>query len=215
METNEKMPTKSNLLPSGEDARKLFTKEHPHPTGAYWDTELQAWKGYKAMKGYAPPWNPYSGAHRKRKVTINEKKFLMVLSQTGNLIDAFKSVYKFQTYPDKRMENARCAALATQVLTRLKTKCPELVAAFTFDDITPDFIKKEFLKLYNHDHATIGEKTRLLELMGKTQAMFTDKILTDQKIREVVDPIYTETAEDFPDERADERIGRLEVNNLA
>ena len=113
---------------------------------------------------------------------------------------------------DKRIENARISAAATGVLKRLRDKAPELVSAFTFDDVNKDYIKHEMLKLYNHDHATIGEKTRLLELMGKTQAMFTDKIISDTKIREVVEPIYTESAEDFP-ERLDERKGRIEIED--
>ena len=197
-------------LTPGEEAKKLFTKEYPHPTGAYWDQELQKWKGYKATKGMKPPWDPYNHGHRKTKVTINEKKFLMVLSQTGKLSEAFKATYKYTQYPDKRIENGRVRALAEQVLRRIQKKAPELVAAFKFDDVTPDFIKREMLKLYEHDHATIGEKTRLLELMGKTQAMFTDKIISDTKIREVIEPIYTETADDFP-EQADKRKNRLDI----
>lgn len=193
-----------------EEAKQLFTKENPHPTGAYWDAELGKWKGYRATKGMKPPWDPYSSQHRRNKVTINEKKFLMVLSQTGSLIEAYKATYRYTQYPDKRIENGRIRALADQVLRRVKGKAPELVAAFTFDDITPDFIKREMLKLYGHDHATISERTRLLELMGKTQAMFTDKIVSDNKIREVVDPIYTETEEDFPD-KGDQRQSRLEI----
>ena len=208
--------TKETATPSvnpTDEAKKLFTKENPHPTGAYWDLELQKWKGYKATKGLKPPWDPYNRGHKRTKVTINEKKFLMVLSQTGNLGEAFKSVYKYTQYPDKRIEGGRVRALAEQVLRRIKNKAPELVAAFTFDDMTPDFIKKEMLKLYSHDHATIGEKTRLLELMGKVNAMFTDKIISDTKIREVVNPMYTESDEDFPD-RIDKRQGRIEIENI-
>ena len=198
--------------PSVEEARKLFTKANPHPSGAYWDPTELRWREYKATKGVNPPWLPFSHRERKRKVTINEKKFLMVLSQTGSLTQAFRAAYKVTPYPDKRIENARISAAATGVLKRLRDKAPELVSAFTFDDVNKDYIKHEMLKLYNHDHATIGEKTRLLELMGKTQAMFTDKIISDTKIREVVEPIYTESAEDFP-ERLDERKGRIEIED--
>jgi hypothetical protein len=195
-----------------EEAKKTYTKDSPHPTGAYWDEGLQKWKGYKAKKGFNPPWNPWSRERRKRVVTINEKKFLMVLSQTGSLAEAFRAVYKYGSYPDKRIENARIRALAEQVLRRIKGKAPDLVAAFTFDDITPDYIKKEMMKLYSHDHATIGEKTRLLELMGKTQAMFTDKVVTDQKIREVIDPVYTESDDDFIKHgRVDERKNLVQI----
>jgi len=205
---NENIEKKSQL--SIEEARSLFTKENPHPSGAYWDPELKKWKGYKPTKGVNPPWNPYSAVHKK-KVTINEKKFLMVLSQTGNMQEAYRAAYKVKSYPDKRIENAKCGAMAAQVLARIKAKAPELVAAFTFDDVNPDFIKKEMLKLYNHDHATIAEKTRLLELMGKTQAMFTDKVISDTKIREVIEPIYRESEEDFPDDHMDERKTRLDI----
>lgn len=191
-----------------EDAKKLFTKEHPHPTGAYWVPELNKWKGYKATKGLKPPWDPYNHGHKKTKVTINERKFLMVYSQTGKLAEAFKAVYKYTQYPDKRIEDGRVRALAEQVLRRIKNKAPELVAAFTFEDITPDFIKKEYMKLYNHDHATIGEKRAMLADMAKMHAMFTDKIVTDQKIREVVNPVYSESDDDFPD-RVDQRLGRV------
>ena len=202
---------KTQVISPTEEAKKLFTKGNPHPTGAYWDTELNKWKGYKATKGLKPPWDPYSAAHRKTKVTINEKKFLMVLSQTGSLAEAYRATYRYTQYPDKRIENGRIRAIAEQVLRRIKNKAPELVAAFTFDDMTPDFIKREMLKLYSHDHATIGEKTRLLELMGKTQAMFTDKIISDTKIRDVIEPIYTESAEDFPDRR-DDRQSRFDID---
>jgi len=211
-ETEEKIADNIEENP-GEKARKIFTKENPHPTGAYWDQELGKWKGYKATKGLKPPWDPYSYKHKRNKVTINEKKFLMVLSQTGSLSEAFKATYKYTQYPDKRIENGRVRALADQILKRIKNKAPELVAAFTFEDITPDFVKREFLKLYGHEHATIGEKTRLLELMGKTQAMFTDKIISDTKIREVIQPIYSETSEDFPDMK-DQRVGRLDLEEI-
>lgn len=194
-----------------EEMKKLFTKDNPHPTGAYWDPETNKWKGYRPKAGYSPPWMPFRQGPRKRKVTINEKKFLMVLSQTGSMNEAFRAAYKVTPYPDKRIEKARITAMATQILRRLKDKAPELVSAFTFDDINPDFIKHEMLKLYKSDHATISEQTRLLELMGKTQAMFTDKVMSDTRIREVVDPIYQETDEDFPENKIDERKTRLEI----
>ena len=201
------------VISPAEDAKKLFTKEHPHPTGAYWDTDLGKWKGYKATKGLKPPWDPYNHGHKKTKVTINERKFLMIYSQTGNIAEAFKGVYKFTQYPDKRIENGRVRALAEQVLRRIKNKAPELVAAFTFEDMTPDFIKKEYMKLYTHDHATIGEKRAILADMAKINAMFTDRVVTDQKIREVVNPVYTESDDDFPD-RIDQRKNRLDIETL-
>ena len=196
-----------------EKVRKLFTKENPHPTGAYWDVADNKWRGYRPTKGVNPPWLPYSPKHREKKVTINEKKFLMVLSQTGNMNEAFRTAYKYTAYPDKRIESARIGSAALRVLKRIKEKAPELVAAFTFDDINPDFIKRELLNLYNHDHATIGERTRLLELMGKTHAMFTDKIVSDTKIREVVDSVYTETSDDMPEQK-DDRKNRHQVEEI-
>lgn len=203
--TKEKVP--QDIL----DARELFTPENPHPSGAYWDKATLKWKGYKATKGVTPPWRPYNPEYRKGKVTINERRFLMVYSQTGNKIEAFKASYRYTQYPDKRIENARIAALAGQVLTRIKAKAPELVSAFTFDDMTPEYIKREYLKLYNHDHATIGEKRSILADMAKINAMFTEKIITDQKIREVVDPIYTESEEDFNSDKVDERKNAIEI----
>lgn len=196
-----------------EDSKKLYTKDNPHATGAYWDTELGRWKGYKATKGLKPPWDPYSRAHKRIKITLNEKKFLYVLSQTGRMTEAFKAAYKFTEYPDKRVENGRIRAMAEQVLRRIKLKAPELVASFTFEDMTPDFIKKEYMKLYNHDHATITEKRAILADMAKINAMFTDKVVSETKIREVIDPIYRESDEDFP-ERIDNRKSRIEIENI-
>src|SRR3990167_875507 len=201
---------KETVASSVEDAKKLFTKEHPHPTRAYWVPELNKWKGYKSTKGLKPPWDPYNPARKKTRVTMNERKFLMVYSQTGKKAEAFKAVYKYTQYPDKRIEDARVRALAEQVLTRIKNKAPELVAAFTFEDMTPDFIRKEYMKLYTHDHATIAEKRAILADMAKINAMFTEKIVTDQKIREVVNPMYSESDEDFPD-RIDKRQNRLDI----
>ena len=134
----------------------------------------------------------------------------MILSQTGSISAAFRGVYKIRAHLDKAIENARVRSIGSRVLERIKKKNPAMVAAFTFDDVTPDFIKKEMMKLYSSDHSTIAEKTRLLELMGKTQAMFTDKVISDTKIREVVDPIYKEREDDFPDQK-DDRLSRLDI----
>lgn len=215
----EKEPVFEEYTPDGVpvpaevmEARRKYTKENPHPTGAWWDEEDRRWHDYKSVKGISPPWLPYHASRRRysRKTTINERKFLMILSQTGNLFEAFRAVYKFGYHPDKRIERARVYSQAKKVLERIKKKEPELVAAFTFNDVNPDYLKKEMMKLYHHDHATIGEKTRLLELMGKTQAMFTDKIVSDTKIREIIEPVYQESSDDFPD-KVDERRGRIEI----
>jgi hypothetical protein len=194
-----------------ENNKNTFTKDNPHPSGAYWIPQEGKWKGYKPTKGFAPPWRPFDVTRRKKRVTINEKKFLMVLSMTGKLTEAYRAVYKVSIHKDKRIENARIHATAKKVLARIKDKAPELVEAFTFEDITPDFIRKEMMKLYNDPHATIAERTRLVELMGKTLALFTDKVVSDTKIREVVEPVYTETASDMPD-HMDDRKGRAEID---
>lgn len=172
-------------------------------------TEESPYAGYKPQKGVTPPWNPFDPARRQNRVTIKERKFLMVLSMTGKLVDAYRAAYKVKDYPDKQLERARVNAMAQQVLARLKKKAPELVAAFTFDDITPDFVKKEMLKLYNKEDVKDADKIRLLELMGKTQAMFTDKNIVETKIQEVVDQIYKEGDEDFP--MRDDRLTRADI----
>lgn len=213
MENKNEEPKEMLARPAdpAEEAKRIFTKDNPHPTGAYWDPELLRWKGYKATKGLKPPWDPYNHAHRKRKLTFNEKKFLYIYSQTGKLSDAFKSTYKYTQYPDKRVEDGRVRALAEQVMRRIKEKAPDLVAAYCFDDMTPDWIKREYMKIYNHDHATIGEKRAILADMAKINAMFTDKVITDTKIREVIQPVYAETADDFVDV-ADERKSRADID---
>jgi hypothetical protein len=196
-----------------EPIKEELTKEEAIAQGKPWfNKETGRWEGYKPQKGVTPPWNPFSQEGRKNRITMKERKFMMMVSTTGSLHDAYKATYKVKEYPNKKIESARIGALANQVLRRIRNKAPELVAAMTFEDITPDFVKKEMLKLYNQEDASIHEKTRLLELMGKTQAMFTDKIQSDTKIRGMVDTIYKETDEDFPEK--DERIGRLEIEDL-
>lgn len=192
------------------DPKVLFTKEHPHPSGAYWDDVELKWKGYKATKGFAPPWNPFNPENRRKRTTVNERKFLMVLSTTGSINEAFRAVYKIPVHPDKRIENARIQAMGSQILTRLRSKAPALVAAFTFEDITPEFIKKEYMKLYGSEHATIAEKRAILSDMAKMHAMFSDKIVLDNKIRDSVDSLYKESDDDFPDHK-DERINRAQI----
>lgn len=199
-----------------QDIKNLYNKEHPHKSGAYWDPETSRWIGYKATKGVTPPWNPFDPTKRKprNRITINERKFMYALSQTGSMSAAFRAVYKMKPYPDKHIEAARCRSMGARILERVRKKDPEFAARMTFDDITPDFVKKEMLSLYTNDHATIAEKIRLLELMGKTQAIFTDKVISDTKIREVVDPIYKdygEAEDDFPELR-DERLSRIEID---
>ena len=175
----------------------------------YKDSETGRWKNYHPQKGIAPPWNPFNPENRKNRLTINEKKFLYVLGKTGKLYEAYMAVYKVKDYGNPSLQRSRVVAMASQVLARLRKKAPELTQAATFDDISVDFVKKELLKLYHNDEASIHEKTRLLELMGKTQAMFTDKQIVDTKIREVVGQVYTEADDDFPS--VDHRLNRLEI----
>lgn len=195
------------------EARELFTKENPHPTGAYWDKELQGWRGYKATKGQNPPWLPFSHRERKRKVTINERKFLMVMAQTGSMSQAFRAAYKVTPYPNKNLENARVSASAAGVLKRLREKAPELVGAFRFEDVTEEWIKNEYLTLYKHDHATITEKRSILSDLAKTKAMFTEKTISEVKIKESMEPLYSESDGDFP-VRRDDRKDRFEIEKI-
>ena len=203
MEDNTKTPE--------VDPKTLYTKENPHPTGAYWDLEANRWRGYKARKGFHPPWNPFDNKYRKpRGLTVNERKFIGIFSTTGNMSEAFRATYKIKPYPDKRLEAARVRSLAHRVLERARKKDPEYVKAFLFEEVTPDFVKKEYMSLYRSDHATIAEKRAMLSDMAKINAMFTDKVVTDQRIREITEPVYAEADEDFP-EMKDLRYGRQEI----
>lgn len=165
-------------------------------------------------KGIMPSHRPFDPAKRKNRITLRERKFLYLLSQTGSLQESFRSVYKVKHHDDKRIESAHVGAMANQVLSRLRKKSPELVAAFTFEDITPEFVKKGILDLYyrakesNNMHIEKGT----LELMGKINAMFTEKHVTDIKITDVIKNVYKETDEDFP-EHKDDRVGRPEIDN--
>lgn len=208
----EKLPEPQEVI----EAKLKYTKETPHETGAYWVPEESKWKGYKPKEGVSPPWLPFNIKRRdlekeRNKVTLNEKKFLMVYSQTGSATEAWKSVYKYNVYQDKRMEDARIRIAAKRKIDKIRKKAPDLVQAFLFEDITPEYIKREMQKLYNHDHATIGEKLRALELMGKTQAMFTEKVISDVSIKEKVKEVYRESNDDFP-EQADQRLTREQTD---
>lgn len=162
-----------------------------------------------------PAHRPFDPENRKNRITIRERKFLYLLSQTGNLQESFRSVYKVKLHSDKRIEAAHVGAMANQVLARLRKKSPELVAAFTFEDITPDFVKKGILDLYyraketNNMHIEKGT----LELMGKINAMFTEKHVSDVRILDTIKSVYKETDEDFPDHK-DNRVSRPEIENL-
>ena len=189
-EKTEKKPDPPEVI----EARTKYTKDNPHETGAYWVPEENKWQGYRPKKGVAPPWLPFDIRRRnleksRNRITINEHKFLLIYSQTGSATEAWKAVYKYNVYQDKRLEDARIRMAAKRKIDRIRKKDPRLTAEYLFEDITPEYIKKEMQKLYQHDHATIGEKLRALELMGKTQAMFTDKIVSDIKIKDSVKEI--------------------------
>ena len=177
----------------------------------YYDEATKKWKNYHPQKNVIPPWNPFN-KERKKSMTIRERKFLMVLSTTGKLQDAYRAAYTIKPNPDKKLESARITAIANQVLTRLRKKFPELVEAMLFEDITPDFVRKEMMKLYKNDVATIGERTRILELMGKIHGMFTDKQVVESSIKQIVGDVYRETDEDF--EVKDNRLSRLDIENI-
>lgn len=195
-----------------EEAKKIYTKENPHPTGAYFDPELGKWKGYKPTKGMRPPWNPFRpGGKRQDRVTMNERKFLLLLSVTGSLTEAFKGVYKVTPMQNKKLENARIRFKAHALLERLKQKVPEFVEQVTYADITPDFVRGELMKLYKHDHATIAEKIRITELMGKLHGMFTEKTVVQERVREIKETIYQESDEDF-NTQEDHRVSRVDIN---
>ena len=163
-----------------------------------------------------PAHDPFNPEKRKNRITLRERKFLYLLSQTGSLQEAFRSVYKVKHHDDKRIESAHVGAMANQVLARLRRKSPELVAAFTFEDITPEFVKKGILDLYyrakesNNMHIEKGT----LELMGKINAMFTEKHVSDVRILDTIKSVYKETDEDMPDEHKDDRVGRPEIENV-
>ena len=198
------------------EAKTKYTKDNPHETGAYWVPEENKWRGYTPKKGVAPPWMPFDSRRRdaeknKHRITINERKFLMIYSQTGSATEAWKAVYKYNVYQDKRLEDGRIRMAAKRKIDKIRKKAPELTEAFLFEDVTPDYIKKEMMKLYNHEHATIGEKLRALELMGKTHAMFTEKVISDVRIKESVKEVYKESESDFSSQ-GDQRLSRLQTD---
>lgn len=181
-------------------------------TSATFNPETGKWEGYIPEKGKTPPWDPWNPAKRKNRVTIKEHKFMAFLSTTGSMQEAYRAAYKVKDYGNPALEKARVAALANQVLRRIRQKDPGLVEAMTFADIDKDFVKKGMLELYNKKDLADHDKIRLLELMGKTQAMFTDKIQSETKVTEVIKTVYKESDEDFPEQ--DHRLSRLDMENM-
>ena len=87
-----------------------------------------------------------------------------------------------------------------------------MVSQYTFQDITPEFVRKELMKMYEHPDTPVHERIRLLELMGKTHAMFTDKHQVSTKVQDTVDAIYQESEADFPTS-IDNRLSRDEIED--
>jgi hypothetical protein len=181
-----------------------------HASGAVYNAEKDKWIGYKPTKGVAPPWKPFDKKRKANRLTIRERKFLLVLSTTGNLSEAYRSAYKITHHADKKIEAARVHSQANVVLNRLRKKSPELVAQFMFEDITPEFVRGEMMKLYKNEGATVAERTRILELMGKMHAMFTDKNIQQTTIKDMNETLYKESDEDFPEQK-DNRFGRQDI----
>jgi hypothetical protein len=175
------------------------------------------WKGYKVKKGEMPPWSPFKKENqkkRKRRLTIRERKFLYVLSKTGSMKEAYLAAYTVKDYGDKKLQAARVSAMAQQVLARLKEKAPELTRELTFGEISSEFVKKGLLDLLNNPTASIHEKTRIYELIGKMNDvnMFSDKHIVETRVKEIVKTVYKEGDEDFPIH--DERRGRDEIDGV-
>ncbi len=195
-----------------EENKEITPTTEEQKTEPYYDSEKKKWIGYKAEKGKTPPWKPFDQPRKPRRMTIRERKFLLVLSTTGSLTGAYRAAYKVKSFPDKKMENARVYTMANQVIRRLRIKYPEWVKELTFEDISPDFVRKELMSLYKEDGATVTEKTQLLKLMGQIHGMFTEKNVVETKIREVADSLYAETEEEFPTTK-DFRLSRLEIDD--
>lgn len=183
-----------------------------HASGAVYNAAKDKWEGYKPTKGVAPPWKPFDKKRKANRLTIRERKFLMVLSTTGNMSEAYRSAYTVKHHADKKIDAARVHSMANVVLNRLRKKSPELIAQFLFEDITPEFVRKEMMGLYKNEGATVAERTRILELMGKMHAMFTDKNIQQTTIKDMNETLYKESEEDFP-EKKDERFGRQDITD--
>ncbi len=183
---------------------------------AYKDPETGKWKNYKPKKGVTPPWQPFDPERRKGRLTIKERKFLYMLSKTGNINKSYKSVYKYTKFDDKKLENVRIGSMANVKLKRLKEKSPELVAAFTFEDITPDFVRKGLLDLYGRakDTGNMHIEKGVLELMGKIHALFSEKQIYKEEVKEVIGDIYQENDSDMPGNQVDESLSRTEIDKI-
>ena len=151
---------------------------------------------------------------KRKRMTMKEHKFMAVLSQTCNLREAFRAVYKVGDFEDKKMEDNYVSAQANKVLNRIKKKAPEYAAAMTFEDITPDFVRKATLKLYNKaiEAEDRNIEARAVEMMAKFNAMFKEDVTVKSKIEGTVKNIYKETDDDMPD-FGNNKIGRDEFNS--
>lgn len=200
------------LEESVKEYQKEGKKEKVFNTSATLNPVTGKYEGYVPKKGETPPWDPWNPEKRKNRVTMKERKFMAFLSTTASMQEAYRATYKVKEYGNPALERARVSALANQVLRRIRAKAPELVEAMTFENIDKEFVQKGMLKLYNKEDIADHDKIRLLELMGKTQAMFTDKIQNETKVTEVIKTVYKESDADFPEQ--DHRLGRLDLENI-
>lgn len=194
-----------------KENQELQTQEPVNKDEPYKDPITGKWKNYHPKKGVKPPWDPFNPEKRKNALTFNERKFLYVLGRTGKLNDAYLTAYKVREFGDPKLQATRITSMANQVLARIKRKQPELANQMTFGDINGEFVKKGLLKLLEHPEASIHEKTRIFELMGKMNDVniFSDKHVIETKITEVKRMLYSEEDDDFP--TIDKRLTRDEI----
>lgn len=150
---------------------------------------------------------------RKNRVTMKERKFLTILSQTCSKAEAYRAVYKFTPNENKKLEAASINSAADKVLKRLKEKAPELVAAVTFENLNPEFVTKAMIDLYSRakEKSDMNIEARAIDMMAKTQNVYQETKHIETKITDIVGKIYKETDEDMP--VRDERIGLKEFND--
>jgi len=149
---------------------------------------------------------------RRNRITLYERKFLAVLALTCNKSEAFRAVYKVAHQENKQLEAAYVHSEATKVLKRIKRKSPELYAAATFENITPDFVTKAILDLYGRakEKEDMNIETRVVDMMAKTQNMFKETSVIETKVQDVIKNVYKETDDDMPTE--DKRVDLQQFN---
>lgn len=215
-EQKKELPPEVNVGDLTEKEKVFLQRSKENPLGGIYDPVTKKWTGYRAQKGVTPNWRPFDADQKDKahKLTFKERKFLSMLSVTGELATAYRAAYRVKDYGNKALENSRVHANAMKVIRRLRTKAPDLVNALTFQEFSDmDTVKRGLIELYHDPKATIHEKTRILELVGKTYAGFSDKVQTETKITEVIKTVYKESDEDFPDVK-DNRIGHPDMAEL-